>query len=187
VSSTSEVPTVELDAHLDQRRAAHGVDPERPGDAPADLVRERLVEQREERFRSDRRQVGDGQEIDLQAEPLAGDAADVLLVGVARIELGQLDHGRDVLGDGGGEAPRHQVPVPLHENEGDHRLQQHHRDDDDQERAGVQPGRHQALDEAAEAVPHVVDALPDRERAARRGSQMRKRGVERRHVDTTRR
>ncbi len=47
---------VELDAELDEVRPAHRVDPERPADLLANLFRERLVEQREERLRPDRRQ-----------------------------------------------------------------------------------------------------------------------------------
>src|SRR5229473_99519 len=46
---------VELDAHLDQRRAADGVDPIRAADALADFFRQRLVEQREEWLWADRR------------------------------------------------------------------------------------------------------------------------------------
>ena len=59
---------VELDADLDQLRAADGVDPERLADALADPFRERLVEQREERLRPRRRQFGHRQEVDRQAE-----------------------------------------------------------------------------------------------------------------------
>ncbi len=45
------------------------------GSARADLLRQRLVEQREERLRPGRRHFGRGQEIDRQAEPLLRDRA----------------------------------------------------------------------------------------------------------------
>ena len=58
---------VEPDADLDQVGAPDRVDPERPADLLADLLRQRLVEQREERLRPGRRHFGHGQEIDRQA------------------------------------------------------------------------------------------------------------------------
>ena len=57
---------------LDEVGAADRVDPERPADLLADLFGQRLVEQREERLRPERRQRVDGQEIDVEPEPLAG-------------------------------------------------------------------------------------------------------------------
>ena len=63
---------------------------------------------------------------------------------------------------GGGEAPGHQLPVPLHEGVGDHRLEQHHRGDDDDERAGVEPLRQPVADEAP-----AEDAKPKRKRATK--------------------
>ena len=66
---------VELDADFDQVGAADGVDPERLADLAAELHRERLVEQREERLRAGRRHVADGQEIDHQLAAAAGRCA----------------------------------------------------------------------------------------------------------------
>ena len=63
---------VELDADFHQVGAADGVDPERPCDLPAELHRQRLVEQREERLWAGRRHVADGQEIDHQPAAAAG-------------------------------------------------------------------------------------------------------------------
>ena len=143
---------VELDADLDQRRAADGVDPERPADLPAELLRQRLIEQREERLRPRRRQLVLGEEIDDQVEPLLRDAPQQGAVGVLRIALVDLDQRRDVLHHAGGQPLRDQVPVPLHEHEGHHRLQHHHRDDDDEQRPGIEPLRHHALEPEAEAV-----------------------------------
>ena len=140
---------VELDPDFDQVGAADGVDPERPADLPAELHRQRLVEQREERFRAGRRHIADGQKIDHQPEPLLRDAAQLRAVLVLRIALVDVDQRGDVLHHGGGQPPRHRVPVPLHEHERDHRLQNHHRHDHDQQRAGVETGRHPALERVA--------------------------------------
>ena len=63
---------VEQDADLDQRRAADRIDPERPLDLLADLLRQRLIEQREERLGSGRRQIGAGQEVDHAARAAPG-------------------------------------------------------------------------------------------------------------------
>ena len=60
-----------------------------------------------------------GQEIDHQAEPLLGDAPDLGAVGVLRIAVIDVDQRGDVLHHAGRQALRHQVPVPLHEDEGD--------------------------------------------------------------------
>ena len=118
-----------------------------------DLLRQRLVEQREERLRPDRRQLGRGQEIDHQAKPLLRDAAQLGVVAILRQSSVQIDQRRDVLGHRRGEAPRHRVPVPLHENEGDHRLQDHHRGDDDEQRAGIEALGQHALDPAGRCAP----------------------------------
>ena len=50
---------VELDADLEQCRAPNRIDPVRPADLLSDLLRERLVDQREERLGPRRRQLGD--------------------------------------------------------------------------------------------------------------------------------
>ena len=95
---------VELDADLDQRRFADRVDPERPRDLLAQLVRQRLIEQREERLRPRRRHFAQGQEIDHQAEPVLRDAADLRRVGVLRIALVDVDQRGDVVHHTGGQA-----------------------------------------------------------------------------------
>ena len=88
---------VELDADLDQRRAPDGVDPERPPDLLAQLDRQRLIEQREERLRPGRRHFVDRQEIDDEPEPLLRDAPQLRPVGVLRIALVDVDQRGDVL------------------------------------------------------------------------------------------
>ena len=123
---------VKLDPDLDQIGIADGVDPERPADLPAELHRERLVEQREKRLRTRRRHVADTQEIDHQIEPLLGDPAQLRAILVLRIAVIDIDQPGDVLHDRGGQPPRDRVPVALHEHERHHRLQHHHRHDHDQ-------------------------------------------------------
>ena len=95
---------------------------------------------------------------DVEAEPAAGDLGDCLDVGVARIELEQVDHGGDVGDHGLGQPRRHLLPVLLHEDEGDQRLEQHDRGDDDDQRAGEQALRHQVAQAAREAPPYGADA-----------------------------
>ena len=165
---------VKLDADFHQVGAADGVDPERPADLPAELHRERLVEQREERLRPGRRHVADGQEIHHQLQPL-GDAPQLRAVLVLRIALVDVDQAGDVLHDRGRQPPRHRVPVPLHEHERHHRLQHHHRHDHDQQRAGIEPGRHPAL----EGVAHPAVGRGD---APGGGADQREAGVERAHL-----
>ena len=82
---------VELDADFHQIGAADGIDPERSRDLAAELHRQRLVEQREERLRAGRRHVADGQEIHHQPEPLLGDAPQLRAVLVLRIGLVDVD------------------------------------------------------------------------------------------------
>ena len=121
---------------------------------------QRLVEQREERLRPDRRQRVDGQEIDREPEPLLGDATQRRVVAVRRKLLRRSIERGDVLGHRRRQPPRHRVPVPLHEHEGDDRLQDHHRRDDDDQRAGVEPLRQQALDRSVSTRSHRRRARP---------------------------
>ena len=88
---------VELDADLEQCRAADGIDPERAADLPPDLIRERLVHQREKRFRSRRRQFVHGQEVDDQTKLVLRDAAQLRVIGVLGKDLVDFDQGGDVL------------------------------------------------------------------------------------------
>ena len=152
----------ELDADLDDRGAADGVDPERQLDLLADLLRQRLIELREERLRSGRRQLRLREEIDHQAEPVLGDAAQLRAVGALRIGVVDIDEGGDLLRHRRRQVTRHQAPLPVHEHESDHRLQHHHRHDDDQQRSGIEPLRHHRLDPAGDAVPEARNAAGDR-------------------------
>ena len=145
-----------------------------PADLAAELHRQRLVEQREERLWSRRRHVAGGQEIDHQPQALLGDAAHLRAVLVLRIALVDVDQAGDVLHHGGRQAPRHRVPVPLHEHEGDHRLQDHHRHDHDQQRARIEAGRHPAL----ERVAHPAIGGRDAPGGA---ADQRQAGIERAH------
>ena len=88
---------VELDADLDQRRTSDRVDPERPPDLLAQLLRDGLIDEREERLRAGRRQVVHRQEVDHQAELLLRDAAQLRGAGILRIDPIDLDQGSDVL------------------------------------------------------------------------------------------
>ena len=129
---------VELDADLDQARAADGVDPERLADLARDLLAEHAVERREERLGAGRRQRLGRQHGDVEAHALAGDAGDGLEIGILRIAVEDVDDGGDLADHGGGELGGDQLPVALHEDEGDQRLEQHDRRDDDDQRAGEQ-------------------------------------------------
>ena len=170
---------VEPDSNLDQCRAPDRIDPERPPDLPADLLRERLVEQREERLRPRRRHLGHRQEVDHEPKVFLGEAADLGLLGLreGRVDVNQ---STDVLHDGPREPLRDGVPMPLHERERDHRLQDHHRHDDDQERAGIEALRHHAAQR--EAVALIEIRQPDGGRL-----QDTPAGVERRHGVVTNR
>ena len=140
---------VKLNADFDQIGAADGIDPERLADLAAEFDRQRLVQQREERFWAGRRHVADRQEIDHQVQPLLRDPPQLRAVLVLRINRVDVDQSGDVLHHRRRQPPRHRVPVPLHEHERHHRLQHHHRHDHDQKRAGVEPGRHPALEGVA--------------------------------------
>ena len=129
---------VELDADLDQARAADGVDPERLADLAADLLAEHPVQRREERLGADRRQRLRRQHGDVEAHALTGDAGDGGEVGILRIAVEDIHDGRDLADHGGRELVGDQLPVALHEDEADQRLEQHHGRDDDDERAGEQ-------------------------------------------------
>ncbi len=149
---------VEPHPDLNQRRAPHRIDPEWPADLPADLLRERLVEQREERLRPRRRHLGHRQEIDPQAELFLGQAADLRLLGQREGRV-NIDERADVLHHGAREPLRDGVPMALHERERDHRLQDHHRHDDDQESASVEALRHHAAQREAVTLVQVCEPI----------------------------
>ncbi len=122
-------------------------------------------------FGSWRRQLRSRQEIDDEAEPVLRDAAQLGVVGVLRKGLVDVDERRDLLRHRRRQIIRHQIPVPLHEHESDHRLQHHHRHDDDQERTGIEPLRHHRFEPAAEAVPRSGDRPRHRGRGAGHGAR----------------
>ena len=94
-----------------------------------------------------------------EAKLLLRDQPDFLVVAVLRIAAIDFDQRRDVGDHAGGQFLRHQVPVPLHEHEGDDRLQDDHRRDDDQQRAGIEPRGHDPLADTSEPVPGQADAI----------------------------
>ena len=166
---------IELDAYFNQLGVADGIDPERAADLAADLRRQGLVEQREERLRPRLRHVADREKIDHELQPLP-DEAQLRALLVLRIELVDVDQAGDVPHHGCRQAPRHRIPVPLHEHERHDRLQDHHRHDHDQERAGIEAGRHPALERVAHPAIGPGDAL-------RRIADERQAGVERAHSE----
>ena len=58
----------------------------------------------------------------------------------------------DIAGDGGGEPAHDRVPDPVVEEPGRDQLEQHHRQDDDEQRAAPERARQRALEPAAMAV-----------------------------------
>ena len=92
---------IKQDADLQQCGASDGVDPERTADLAADLPRERLVEQREERLWPRRGHVARREEIDDEPEPLLRDALELRAILVLRISLIDVDQARDILHHGG--------------------------------------------------------------------------------------
>ena len=148
---------VKLYADFHDRGTADGVDPERQADLLADLVRQLLIERGEERLWARRRQIGDRQEIDHQAEPVLGDATQLRAIGAGRKSFIDVDEGRDLAGHRRRQIEIDHARLPLDEQEGDDRLQHHERHDDDQERAGIKAVRHHRAQPAGEAVPRPGD------------------------------
>ena len=144
---------VELDPDFHDRGAADGIDPERQPDLFADLVRQRRVKLREERLRARRRQLRLGQEIDHEAEPILRDAAELRAIGALRIGLIDVDQRCDLARHRRRQVIIDHAPLPLDEHERDHRLQHHHRHDDDEQRAGIEPLRQHSLEPKGEACP----------------------------------
>ena len=142
-----------LDADFDEARAAHRINPERPPDLRGDLARQSRIENREKRFRQGRRQRLFGQELHVEPEPLRGDLLqqhDIVGRGIGAIEISD---GRNILHHRRRQTERHQLPVTLHEEIGDGRLQHDHRHDDDEQRARVKPLRHIFGDAPREIAP----------------------------------
>ena len=71
-----------------------------------------------------------------------------IIVGL-RIILQNIDDGRNVAHRGARQPGGHPLPVTFHEHEGDHGLQDHDRQHDDQQRARVEPLRQQTRKKAA--------------------------------------
>ena len=151
---------LELDPDLDDIGIAHGVDPERQPDLAGDFLGEDLVEDREKRLGPRRGQVAGRFYGDVELQPFAGDPDDVVIGGVLRIGGENIDDRRNIAGHGHGEPLGHGLPVPLHEHEGDDRLQQNHWNDDDQQRTGIEPSRNAACEAAQTAwrIPFILPA-----------------------------
>jgi len=148
---------------LDDIGVSHRVDPERQADLAGDLFRQDLVKDGKERFRPRRGQVSGRFDGDVELEPFAGNPDDVVIGRILREGFKHIDDGGDVAGNGHGEPLGNGLPVPLHEDEGDHRLQQDHRYDDDQKRPGVEPGRDAPCEptrKAAQPVRRIALIFP---------------------------
>ena len=152
---------LQLHADLDDVGIADRVEPEGPVDLAVDLLAEKMVEDREERLRPGRGQGIGRQEVDLQPQPFLRDADRVGVVVARRIGLDHVDDRGDVARDAGRKAHRHRLPVPLHEDEGDDRLEQDHRRDDDDQRARVEALGHVAGDTAGRALPERDHAFAE--------------------------
>ncbi len=113
-------------------------------------------EQRKERPRPRLRKRRRRQHGDSEVVGFRGDARDVGEPRVLRISLHRVDDGRDVAHHGARQPARHRLPVPLHEDIGDDRLQDQDRQDDDQDRADVEAFRHAV----AEREPQPIEAEP---------------------------
>ena len=136
---------VEQDADFDEIRAADRVEPEGLVDLAADLVRQRAVDDREERLRQRRRQRAFRHELDIDVHALLGDARQRLVVLVLRIGIMDVDDRGDILNQSGRKLMRDELPMPLQKDIGHDGLQNHHRQDDDEQRAGVKALRHDRL------------------------------------------
>src|SRR5262249_52016658 len=84
---------LELNPDLDEVRAANSIDPERFADLLAKLLRKRLIERGEEGLRPNRGQLGDGQEIYDETEPVLRDAAQFSVVPILRKTPAHVDNG----------------------------------------------------------------------------------------------
>src|SRR6185437_5620876 len=100
---------------------------------------------------------GKRQEINHQSQALLGDPPDLRLIGVLRIAAIDIDERGDILDHVCGQALRNHVPMPLHKHKSDDGLQDHHRGNDDEQRAGVQAFRHDTVEPTACATPAFSD------------------------------
>ena len=92
------------------------------------------------------------------------------IVGAARQRAIEIDHRADVARDRGGQPVGDDVEMALHEHIGDRRLQQHHRQDHDQQRARVE-----ALGQQIGERPRA--AAPERARRRRRAASLRAKSI----------
>ena len=163
--------SAKLDADFDDRRTSQRIDPERQADLPTDFIRQRRIKLRKERLRPGRRQFGLGGEIDHQPQPILRDAAKLRAIGALRIGLIDVDQRGNIAGHRRRQVIIDHFPLPLDEHERDQRLQHHHRHNDDEQRAGVQPFWQHRLEPQIEAAPAPGDRRSD---GSRRGGGVRR-------------
>src|SRR5438270_7165 len=149
---------IELDAYFDEIGAAHRIQPERTADLAADFVRKRTIDDRKERLRERRRKRPWRQNVEIDAQTLGCNALQRIVVLILRIALIDVDEGGDVLRKRGREAERDKLPVPLHEEENDSRLQQYHWQYDDEQRPRVKSLRHLPTQPQRKVPIHFVRA-----------------------------
>jgi hypothetical protein len=106
---------LQLDADLDETRAADRVDPKGPADALADRLAELLVDDIEKGLRRRRRQGLERRDRHRHAERPGGEFLDLGMLRILRVVLQNIDNSCDLTNDGFGHAPRHKLVVPLHE------------------------------------------------------------------------
>ncbi len=131
---------VKLDPDLDMRRRSHRVDPVGPVDAAANLLRQAPVKKCEKRFRPCDRQFLAGHETHRKSEVIASHFAEAAGLGRPLIPgpiVCRGQHG-DLLRGDNRKASRHNLPMPVEEDECQNRLQDDNRRDDDNQRPGIE-------------------------------------------------
>ena len=163
---------IEQDLDFDEIGASDRVDPVGAVELAGEFARQGIVEQREKGLRQRGRQFLLRQDVDVELKAVGGDLAQFDAAAFARIGIVEIDDGADILDDAGRQAERDRLPMAFHEEIGDHRLQDHHRQDDDQQRACVEPFGHETRDPAGEIAPagqHALQRDAMREVQAARG------------------
>ena len=157
----------EVDANFHKSRAADRVDPERLSDLGLDLIGEGArqgIERAEERSRHRRRQRAWRKNGRVHSEAVGGEIRQecVAARGVAAVKI---DQRADVPRYGFRQAAGDQIEMMLHEHERHRRLQQNHRQDDDQQGAFVEPLGQHVREGARRTPPEIADPRENAQRA----------------------
>lgn len=156
IGDNAQHASLRLHAHFHELRATDGVNPERATQLARQFARQGAVEQCEKRLGQSGRQRLAAKQFNAEAPTVF---CNILDSGHRGARFNKVYRGADVRHHGGRKPLRDKLPMPLHEKIRDGRLQQHHRHNNDEQRARVKSLGHALAQRNHGAAPERANLV----------------------------